>query len=107
MIYLKLILLTLVVVFIVDTSGFVDTIKSWLSKWLGKKVSTLRPIDCSLCMTWWVCLVYAMIQKEISLGVVAFICGLSVLSYPISEMIGLLQALILKACNKVADLLKL
>lgn len=107
MIYLELTMLTVVVVFIVDVSGFLDTIKSWLSKWLDKKVSTLKPFDCSLCMTWWAGIVYAIFQNEFTLPVVTFVCGLAVMAYPISELIQLLQALILRGCNKVADLLKL
>lgn len=107
MIYLELTMLTVVVVFIVDVSGFLDTIKSWLSKWLDKKVSTLKPFDCSLCMTWWAGIVYAIFQNEFTLHVVTFVCGLAVMAYPISELIQLLQALILRGCNKVADLLKL
>lgn len=107
MIYLELIMLTVVVVFVVDVSGFLDTIKIWLSKWLDKKVSSLKPFDCSLCMTWWVGIVYALFQNEFTLPVVTFICCLAVLAYPISELIQLLQSLILRGCNKVADLLNL
>lgn len=107
MIYLELTMLTIVVVFIVDTSGFIDTIKSWLSKWLNRKVSTLRPIDCSLCMTWWVGIIYTIFQNEFTLPVVTFVCAMAVLAYPISELISLLQSVILRGCNKIADLLKL
>ena len=53
-----LILMSIVVVTIVDISGAVDSLKSGL-KWIltkGKMSNsdyTLKPIDCSLCMTFW------------------------------------------------------
>lgn len=107
MIYVELIMLTVVVVFVVDTSGFMVSTKSKLTKWLGKPVTTLKPFDCSLCMVWWSGWIWAMIHKEFTLPVVTYVCVLSALAYPISQIIGLVQAMIIKGCNKVADLLGL
>lgn len=106
MIYVELIMLTIVVVFVVDTSGFIGTIKSKITKWIGKTV-TLKPFDCSLCMVWWAGLIWAATKQEFTLPVVTYVCALSALAYPISQIISLVQAMIIKGCNKVADLLGL
>lgn len=107
MIYLELSMLAVIVVFVVDTSGFIDTIKKWLGKWLGKSVSTLRPFDCSLCMVWWAGILFAMIRREFNLPVITYVCALSALAYPISQIISLVQSLIIRGCNKLADILGL
>lgn len=45
----------------------------------------LKPFDCSLCMTWWVCLIYALIEGQLSLPVIAYSALLSFLSVPIGQ----------------------
>ena len=69
MILLKLLCIQLICVLIIDISGFIDSVKWGVSKWLTKgKIQTtdyrIKPFDCSLCMTWWSCLIY-MIMKQI------------------------------------------
>lgn len=80
MIYLKLLIMAVVVVFVVDLSGFVQSVKDWLSRWLDRKVTRLRPLDCSLCMTWWTGLIYAWILGAFSIQAVAYVALLAWLS---------------------------
>lgn len=55
------IMITVMIVFVVDYSGVMDTIKRWIWRWLnGNKPYqsfSLKPFDCSLCMSWWVNLI--------------------------------------------------
>ena len=58
-----LLLITVVVVNLVDISGFIDTLKHWIWKWVFKgkkeyKDFDFRPFSCSYCMTHWVGLIY-------------------------------------------------
>lgn len=76
-IYVELLLLAWVVVFIIDLSGIVESIKAALGRWLGGKIRPLRPFDCSLCMVWWCGLGYALLTHQLTLGVVAYIALLS------------------------------
>ena len=83
-IYIELLLVALITIYVVDISGFTQSWRDSLSKWL--KVSTLRslkPFDCGKCMTWWVCLIYPICTGDISLGTIAFAALLSHLSNPI------------------------
>ena len=47
-----LLLLSLVVVWIVDVSGWTDTWLGWLSRWLGHTVREVKPFSCSSCLSW-------------------------------------------------------
>lgn len=89
-IYLQLLLLTAIVVYIVDCSGFTDTWLGWLSKFTARfnypPVRSLRPFSCSKCMTWWTGIAFALIRGQFSLPVLAFIAALSFLSITLREL---------------------
>ena len=69
MVLINLTLITAIVVFIVDISGAVDSLKSGL-KWIltkGKMKNSdyqLKPLDCSLCMTFWSGIIYLLITNN-------------------------------------------
>lgn len=89
-IYLSLLLLACVVVYVVDLSGWTDTWLKALSRFTTRRgypaVKELRPFSCSLCMVWWICLLYALLRKNFTLPVVAYIAGLSFLSITLREL---------------------
>ena len=89
-IYLSLLLLSCVVVYVVDLSGWTQTWLGWLSRFTTRHgyppVKELRPFSCSLCMTWWICLLYAYLRNSFTLPVVAYIAGLSFLSITLREL---------------------
>lgn len=89
-IYVQLLLLWAVVVFIVDLSGFTDTILRSVSRFTTRHgypaVKSLRPFTCSLCMTWWTGLAWAAIVGQFSLPVVAYIAALAFLSVTLREL---------------------
>lgn len=89
-IYIDLLLVAAVTIYIVDLSGFTDSWRSALARRMRIPESNLRqlkPFDCSLCMTWWVCLIYALIEGQLSLPVIAYSALLSFLSVPIGQAI--------------------
>lgn len=78
MIYLELLALAFIVVYIVDETGIVNSFKSFIKKWLNTKSDiTLKPLDCSLCMTHWVCLVYVLLFGTLDIFVYLYILFLS------------------------------
>ena len=86
--FVDLLLVAAVTIYIVDLSGFTDTWRSALARRMHIPESNLRPLkpfDCSLCMTWWVCLIYALIEGQLSLPVIAYSALLSFLSVPIGQ----------------------
>ncbi len=63
MIELNMFLIAVCCVIIIDISGFVDTVKHWIWKWVWKEKRPyqdfpFKPFECSFCMTWWICLIY-------------------------------------------------
>lgn len=92
--YLDITLLAVVVVFVVDISGIVETLKEGIGKLLNIKVGRLRPFDCSLCMVWWVCLIYALCVGAFSIPMIAYISLLALLSLRIADTLRLISDII-------------
>ena len=90
-IYFDLLFLAIVVVFVVDLSGFTDTWLGWLSKFTRRfgypPVKELRPFSCSLCMTWWTGILYVLIRNNFTLPILAYIAALAWLSFPLSRFL--------------------
>ena len=102
--YLKLIEITVIVVIIVDISGFVDSIKSLIGKVLGINNVSLKPIDCSFCLNWWVSLGYLVITNELSITAVMVALLLSTMTPIIKDAIYLMRDLIGKIINKIYNI---
>ena len=102
---IDLILVALVTIYIVDLSGFTETLLKVISAYKGRKITELKPFSCSLCMVWWVCLIYAAIVGNLTIPVVALIALLSLLSVPFGQLLILIRDAFLKVVNKLMDLL--
>lgn len=102
---IDLILVALVTIYIVDLSGFTETLLKVISAYKGRKITELKPFSCSLCMVWWVCLIYAVIVGNLTIPVVALIALLSLLSVPFGQFIILIREVFLKVINKLMNLL--
>ena len=101
-IYIELMMVALVTIYIVDISGFTESWRDALAGML--KISALRPLkpfDCGKCMTWWVCLIYALCTGHFSLWTIAFSALLSHLSIPI----GTFLIFIREGLNRIINLL--
>lgn len=96
MVITNLVLLAFIVVMVVDISGFVDSVKSSL-KWVltkGKMKDSnyrLKPLDCSLCMTFWTCVIYLFIAGEFTLPYLTFSLLLACFSVIIKDTILLVR----------------
>lgn len=89
---LDLIFLTFIICFIIDVSGVMTDIRKFVAKQIYKftKIKVeyedlrLKPIGCSLCSTWWAGLIYLIICGKFTLGYIAFVAFLSLISSNIS-----------------------
>lgn len=99
--------LTFIVVFIVDISGIVDAIKSFLSHFIGRRVQHLPPIDCSLCMTFWACLVYIIATGHFNIGGLAIVCAASAAASIVHSAIRLVADIIAKLFQTIQTIFKL
>lgn len=104
-IYIDLLMVAVITIYIVDLSGFTETLLKVISAYKGRKITELKPFTCSLCMVWWVCLIYAVIVGNLTIPVVALIALLSLLSVPCGQLLILIRDAFLKVINKLMDLL--
>lgn len=91
---LNLMSITVLTAYIIDLSGFTDTWKGWLGRWLGCEVGRVRPIDCSLCMTWWLGIIYLLCTQSVTLPNIAIVAGFSFMASPIGQALILAKELI-------------
>ena len=104
-IYIDLLMVAVITIYIVDLSGFTETLLKVISAYKGRKITALTPFSCSLCMVWWVCLIYAAIVGNLTIPVVALIALLSLLSVPCGQLLILIREAFLKVITKLMDLL--
>ena len=98
--YLKLFEITVIVVIIVDISGFIDSIKAFVGKVLGINNVSLKPLDCSFCLNFWVSLIYLLITNELSITAVMVALLLSTMTPIIKDAIYLIRDLLGKIIDK-------
>ena len=110
MVLINLILIAAIVVFIVDISGAVDSLKSGL-KWIltkGKMKNSdyqLKPLDCSRCMTFWSGIIYILITNNFTLPYLAFVCLLACFAGVIKTSILLLEDILIKITQLIYKLI--
>lgn len=91
---MNLLLIAICVVMIVDISGFIDSVKIGLKRWLGIRGGvTLKPFDCSLCMTHWIGLIY-LLFTGFTLQSYALLLFISVLTPTIASAILLIREIL-------------
>ena len=103
---IELILIQLIIVYIIDLSGAVESFKLFISKILTKgKIQTtnfdLKPFTCSLCMTWWIGLIYLLICHSFTIPYIALVALLSFLTPLSSSILLLIKDLAIFLVNKL------
>lgn len=89
-IILNLLIINFVIVYIIDHSGIVFDLSKFLYTISGREWKyqiIKKPFGCSICMTWWISLIYLLFNIGFiySIGLAAIFAILSVL---INKMIG-------------------
>ena len=103
---IDLILIQLIIVFIIDLSGAVESFKLFISKILTKgRIQTtnfdLKPFTCSLCSTWWIGLIYLLICHSFTIPYIALVALLSFLTPLSSSILLLIKDLAIFLVNKL------
>lgn len=94
---INLVLITIIVCFIIDCSGFInDGLKPFVA-WLVNRKSKVKispeninigkPISCSLCMTWWTGIIYLLCTGEFTLINFTILSLLALVSSNISGLL--------------------
>ena len=112
MLIINLILIQLIVVFIIDLSGIVETAKKWVWKKAFKTIPyneefRMKPFDCSLCVTFWTGLIYLAIVGEFNLPAIACVCLLAFLTPIAADLLRLFKDILTKAIAKLYEWLKI
>ena len=104
---INLFILTCIIVFIIDLSGFVDEmVKRLYYKYIKvgdyhTLIPKLKPLTCSLCLSFWVGLIYLLITLQFTIIMIGYVCLLSFLT----PIIGDILVMIKDALNKIINLI--
>lgn len=102
-----LILITAVVTFGIDCTDFVGSIKRALGRWLNRNPEriTLKPFDCSLCSSWWCCLLYCVVTHRLTLEGVALSALMAHCAKPLGQLMNALKYALETAVQALVRLL--
>ena len=85
--YIVITLAALTAVYVVDVSGFTQSWRSLLARWLQvKSLRPLPPFDCGKCASFWTAVITAACLNHLTVDTVAFAALLSLLSLPAGQM---------------------
>lgn len=97
---LDIMLIATIVCFVIDVSGIIESVEWYLTKLIEKCVKIPKPFSCSLCMTFWIGLIWIII-KDFSLLNLVYLSVISALT----ENIGKAFILIRLSIGKLEDIL--
>lgn len=103
---IDIIWIAIIWVIILDISGFMDHLKSGLKRLLTRgRMSdpnySLKPFDCSFCMTFWTGLVYLWITHQFSLWMVCYLLLICVMTPVVSLVLVSVRDLFIKIIRKI------
>lgn len=93
---LNLLMIQVIVCFIIDLSGFINSVESGLSRWLKYRVSIPRPFSCSLCSGFWLGLVYILFTGWFNLTGIVTVSLISFFSRNITGILRWIQEMLIK-----------
>lgn len=98
---LDVVFIQIIVCYIIDLSGFVQSVETGLSKWLKVKCVIPRPFSCSLCSGLWINIIYLIAVHQFTLPYIVFVAMVSFFSKNISGFLRWIQ----ESLVKIEDLL--
>ena len=108
---INLFILTCIIVFIIDLSGFVDEmVKRLYYKYIKvgdyhTLIPKLKPLTCSLCLSFWAGLIYLLITSQFTVLMLGYVCLLSFLTPIIGDILVMIKDVINKIINLIYKLI--
>lgn len=107
MITLNLFLISVIWVLVIDLSGFMQAFKRFIGKMLhiSPELSqnlSLKPFDCSFCMTWWSGLIYLFVINKISFLTITLVLLCSFFTTSTKDFLYLVQDIFSWIINKIS-----
>ena len=103
--YLKLFEITIIVVIIVDISGVVTDAKKMIGRILGIQNVSIKIIECSFCVNWWLSLLYIYVTNNLTLSTILFALLCSTFTPIIKDLVFLIRDIFGKIIFKISDLI--
>ena len=106
--FLKLFIINLAVILIVDLSGFIPTMKRKLSKIFTKNTIasdnySLKPFDCSYCMTFWCLLGFLLYSHELTFITVLYLLIITHFTEVTKQLLLLLKDIAIKIIDYIYE----
>lgn len=108
---INLFILTCIIVFIIDLSGFVDEmVKRLYYKYIKvgdyhTLMPRLKPLTCSLCLSFWVGIIYLLITSQFTIMMIGYVCLLAFLSPIIGDILVMIKDVLNKIINLIYKLI--
>ena len=108
---INLFILTCIIVFIIDLSGFVDEmVKRLYNKYIKvgdyhTLMPKLKPLTCATCLNFWVGTIYILATGTFTMPLFAYVCMLSFFSTTIGDILVMIKDVINKIINLIYKLI--
>ena len=102
---LDLLLVAAIATYVVDVSGFTESWRGAVARWLHvQEMRPLPPFDCGKCATFWACVIASAVTGRLTLTAVALSCALSLLSAPMGQLMTAVREILCKLIDKIYTL---
>lgn len=97
---IEILLLSIVINYVVEVSGFGQELKRWIWKvfFFPKPISNVpdKPFFCPLCLTWWMGLILLIVEGQFNLPMIVALCFVSYLTPITADLMRLVKDLLVK-----------
>lgn len=110
MLIFNLLYIAIILVFIIDYSGFIPTIEEAFSKRILHskfKFHIPKPFSCSLCSTFWAGLIYILCISEFNLFNLVLVCLVAASTIVLSELLEFARDFLVKIIYLIRELMKI
>lgn len=104
-VFITILLIGVVMVNLIDLSGFIDSVEWWLSRTLNIKARIPKPFSCSYCMTHHIAVLYLLIAGHLTLLNYVFVLLVAYLTPQIKDTLILLSTGIQSLLNLLQNLI--
>lgn len=103
--------ISLICVLVIDQFHFVDEVTTIISGWISngqiKRPMSIKPFSCSLCMTFWLSLIYIIVVNQFSVWMVLYILLLCYVTPIENQLFTLLKGLITKFLDWIGNIINI
>lgn len=102
----NLIAISFIMGFITDISRAPESLEEFIGKWLDLKNVHIKILECSLCQTWWLGLLFLIVSNEFSILNIAILAIISAFTFIWADLYNVIYTLITTLIRKLYELLQ-